>query len=85
METQFYNLYPEVKKVTKISTISVSVYEIVLFSHARISVMLYDINGAAVDNRLYTLENADYLEWGNSDTFIVNFAKSKIQEEFGSQ
>ena len=85
MDQAKYTIYPEIKKITKINQISVFVSELILFTSVRITCILYDINGIAIDSRMYILCDEDYTNWGQSDTYLINWAKNKIAEEFSFQ
>ena len=85
MDQAKYTIYPEIKKITKINQISVFVSELILFTSVRITCILYDINGIAIDSRMYILTDEDYSNWAQNDTYLINWAKNKIAEEFSFQ
>jgi protease II len=53
----------------------------VLFESITLSVSLIDTTDTTIEVKIYTLTGEEYEAWGNDDTYIVNWVKSKLQEE----
>jgi hypothetical protein len=75
-----YNIYPPVKKYLSMNSISVFVYDIVLFQSVKVICTLYDIDNKEQDTRKYYLTGDDYTNW-TDDNYIINYCKRKLQEE----
>ena len=80
MESRF-TIYPELKKIIKINKFSIQIQEVQLFQSAKIAVILYDIDGVPVDNRLFIIEGYDYTAWAADDSYIINWVKVRLGEE----
>ncbi len=68
---------PYVRPSVDITTIQVRVTNINLFKNVNINVTLKS-NNNFVDVKSYILEGADYTNWGNDDTYIVNYVLNKL-------
>lgn len=75
-------IYPPIKKSISMNQITVRVFELKLFEYVKICVVLYDYNGNAVDNRVYTIDTTNgYNDWNNDDKFIIEWVKKQLQDE----
>jgi hypothetical protein len=79
---QNYNFYPPLKKQIIINNFKVKVIELELFKFVRVAVALFDSDGNFVEQKFYTLENEDYLNWSNDDTYICNFVKRQLKGQY---
>ena len=68
---------PYVRPSINITNIQVRVMNLNLFQSVNINVILMS-NNDYVDSKSYTLEGDDYTNWGNDDTYIVNYALNKL-------
>jgi len=75
-----YNIYPPVKKYLTMNSISVFVYDIILFESVKVLCTLYDIDNNKQDTRTYYLTGDDYTNW-TEDNYIVNYCKKQLQLE----
>ena len=80
-----YTIYPPIKKYLSMNSISVFVYDVVLFQSVKVICTLYDIDNKEQDKRTYYLTGDDYNNWSNDDNYIVNYCKKKLQEESTNQ
>ena len=64
--------------VTTITSFSIEVTDVVLFTSVRLRVNLFDANGRRVDCNFLMVEGEDYVAWGNDDQYIVNFVSTKL-------
>lgn len=79
-------IYPPIKKTVTMNQISVNVFEFKLFEYVKISVVLYDYDGNAIENRIFTIDTTNgYNDWTNDDKFIIEWAKKRLQEESNNQ
>ena len=58
--------------------ISISVDEMVLNSHARITVSFRDSSDNNVHNEFLTMTGSDYDAWGSDDNYVKTWALSKL-------
>ena len=65
-----YNIYPPVKKYLSMNSISVFVYDIVLFQSVKVICTLYDIDNNKQDIRTYLLIGDDYNSWSSDDNLF---------------
>jgi hypothetical protein len=63
---------PVAKKVT------ITVDEIVLNSHAKITVSFFDENGSCVDNKFLKMEVSDYDGWGTDDEYVKSWTLAQL-------
>jgi hypothetical protein len=77
-----YNFYPPLKKQITISNFKVKVIEMQLFEFVRIAVVLIDNEGNIIEQKFYRLEDEDYQNWSNDDTFIVNYVRKQLRGEY---
>lgn len=63
---------PVAKKVT------ITVDEIVLNSHAKITVSFLDETGSCVDNKFLTMTGADYDGWGTDDNYVISWSLAQL-------
>jgi hypothetical protein len=63
---------PVAKKVT------ITVDEIVLNSHAKITVSFFDENGSCVDNKFLKMEGSDYDGWGTDDEYVKSWTLAQL-------
>ncbi len=73
------NVVPEpyVRPSINITSIQVRVINLNLFQSVNVSVTLLS-NNDYVDSKSYTLEGDDYTNWGNDDTYIVNYVLNQL-------
>ena len=73
------NVVPEpyVRPSINITSIQVRVINLNLFQSVNVNVTLLS-NNDYVDSKSYTLEGADYTNWGNDDTYIVNYVLNQL-------
>ena len=76
-----HTFYPQLKKEIKINQFKIKVLELELFKHLKIVVALLDTDGNYVEQKFYTLDGDDYLQWANDDTYVINFVKRKLREQ----
>ena len=79
MET--FIIYPNLKKTLNIVKFSnVQVLEYKLFTHAYITVDLFDEKDRFIETKAFTLDTSNgFSEWASDDKFIINFIKSELQ------
>tara|TARA_B100002019_G_C20991791_1_gene460916 strand:- start:172 stop:414 length:243 start_codon:yes stop_codon:yes gene_type:complete len=58
--------------------ISISIDELILNSHARITVSFFDENGSCVDNKFLTMTGTDYDAWGTDDEYVKTWALAQL-------
>jgi hypothetical protein len=73
--------YPPIIQNIKLNKFTVSVNDIILFTSCTLLAILYDAEDRPYDNRMYKLEGSDYLEWNSDDKYIIDYVKSKLQQE----
>jgi hypothetical protein len=76
-----FNVYPNIKQSVTICKASITVQSYIIFKSATLMVSLYDTDDNYVCVKVYTLEGADFSNWGTDDSYIVNWVKSKLQNE----
>ena len=76
-----YPIYPPLKKYVSLNSISITIYEIILFQSVKVCCTLYDTDNIPQDTKLFILEGDDYKAWSNDDTYIVNYCKKQLQLE----
>jgi hypothetical protein len=52
---------------------SITISDMELSVSATFRVSLYDSNDSCFANKFVTLEGEDYLNWGNDDTYVINY------------
>jgi hypothetical protein len=45
---------------------------------ATIYVIIFDESGLNIGNKIFTIGQNDYIQWGTDDTFITNYVKAKL-------
>jgi hypothetical protein len=60
--------------ITTITSFTIDITDIVLFTSVRMRINLFDESGRRVDCTFLTMEGEDYVGWGNDDQYIINFA-----------
>jgi hypothetical protein len=60
-----------------ITSFTVSIYQVVLFVKARLTVALYD-NGTFISVKDIDIEGEDYLQWPQDDNYIINYVCNKL-------
>ena len=58
--------------------VSISIDELILNSHALITVSLLDENDRAVDNKFLKMEGSDYDAWGSDDEYVKTWALAQL-------
>lgn len=76
-----HTFYPQLKREIKINQFKVKVLELELFKYVKIVVALLDTDGNFIDQKFYTLDGDDYLQWSSDDTYVINFVKRKLREQ----
>jgi len=71
--------YETVIKYINSFTYSVKSFE--LSVQITFSVYLYDQNGQFIDVRIITIEGEDYKNWGNDDSYIIQYIANKLSLE----
>ena len=75
-------IYPPYKKTKTANKMRIFVNELRLFEFVRITVSLYDDStGDLVETKVMTLEGQDYSNWSSDDKYIIDYVKSKLQNE----
>ena len=80
METEYHNIYPNIKKIINIVKFKYTILEIKLFESVRIAIYLYNENENLIDAKQYIISGDEYNAWSNDDKYILNLIKQKIQE-----
>ena len=80
MESSFI-IYPNLKKTLNIVKFgNVQILEYKLFSHAYITVDLFDDKDTFIESKGFTLDASNgFSSWGSDDKYILNFIKSELQ------
>lgn len=68
----------EIQKITNISSFSVEVNKVDLFTSASLIVKLYDNSQNLYDIKFVTMSDNDYLNWGGDDNYVINFVSQKL-------
>ncbi len=75
-------IYPPIKKSKTANKIKILVNELRLFQYVRITVLLYnDSSDELIDTQVMILQDEDYLNWGSDDKYILEYVKTKLQQE----
>ena len=75
-------IYPPIKLPPQSSSkIQIIIRDIKIFEYVRLIVNLLDIDDKIIDTRLYLLQGDDYNNWGTDDNYLVNWVKTKLQNE----
>jgi len=77
--------YPPINKIIKINQFQIVDVKISLFEKANFRVLLYDTDGILTDNRYFELDTEQYLQWNSDDRWLINYVKSKLQDESQNQ
>ena len=75
------NVFPNIKRTKTICRAVITVLSMVLFESITLSVSLIDVTDTTLEVKVYTITGEEYESWGNDDQYIVNWVKSKLQEE----
>lgn len=75
-----FPVYPNIKRIMNICKCKYQILEVVLFSHIRIAVYLYNEYDLLIEAKQYVIEGDEYANWSNDDKYIVNLLKKKVQE-----
>ena len=71
-----------IKKTKTANKIRVFVNELRLFEYVRVTVLLYDDStDELIETKIMTLQDDDYKAWGNDDKYILEYVKTKLQNE----
>jgi len=57
---------------------SLDISQMILNESATFRVSLYDLNDRCFGNKYVTLEGQAYLDWGNDDTYVINYVAAKL-------
>jgi hypothetical protein len=80
MNSDFINVYPNIKRIVNICKFKYLILEIKLFESIRIAVYLYNENDLLIESRQYLIQGAEYEAWADDDKYLINLIKQKIQE-----
>ena len=58
--------------------ISIAIDELILNSHARITVSFIDENDRVVDNKFLKMEGSDYDAWGTDDEYVKTWVLTQL-------
>ncbi len=72
------NPSPFVKPTVDIGNVLINVTEVVLFNSVSLRVILYDTNNDYIDTKTIVIKDADYLNWGNDDNYIVDYVLNEL-------
>ena len=75
------NVFPNLKRSITICRAVIEPTEYKLFAYLKLRVMLFDINDSLVEVQVFSLEGDDFAKWGDDDAYVVNWVKSKLQDE----
>jgi hypothetical protein len=56
-----------------IHSITIQVFNLVLFKGATIMVSFFDVDNYPIDTKTVELEGESYLQWANDDNWLVNY------------
>lgn len=57
---------------------SLDITILILNQSATFTVSLYNVNDIVIDRQFITLEGTDYINWGNDDSYIIQFVAKKF-------
>jgi hypothetical protein len=72
------NPSPYVKPTVNIGNLRISVMNIVLFNSVSVQAVLFDADNNYIDTKIIVIKDADYLNWGNDDSYIVNYVLNEL-------
>ena len=72
------NPSPYVKPTVNISNLRINVMNVVLFNSVSVQAVLLDANNNYIDTKIIVIKDADYLNWGNDDNYIVNYVLNEL-------
>jgi hypothetical protein len=75
------NVFPNIKRTTTICRAVITVQSFVLFESVTLSVALINTDDTTVEVKVFTLSGDDYAAWGDDDSYIVNWVKTRLQDE----
>lgn len=76
------SVYPNVRKLVTICKARIQILEIKIFESVRVAVYLINDKDAVVDATQYLIEGEEYAAWGNSDKYLTDLIRKKIQIQF---
>lgn len=73
------DIQPVDKTTTKtITRFSLDISKMTLNESATFRVSMFDVNDKYIDATNVTLEGQAYLDWGNDDTYVINYVASAL-------
>lgn len=73
------SIQPFEKTVIKtIVRFSLNITELILNTSATFSVLCYDIDDKLIDTKFVSIEGTDYVNWGNNDSYVIDFVANKL-------
>ena len=81
MDSTIFDLKKPFTKISVALRGRIQIMNLNLNNSVSILVGLIDDNGALVDNRIYTIEQPEYGQWGDNDQFIIDYVNAKLAEE----
>jgi hypothetical protein len=73
------DIVPVDKTTTKtITKFTLDISQMTLNESATFRVSLFDANNNYIDATNVTLEGQAYLDWGNDDTYIINYVATEL-------
>ncbi len=64
--------------VKKITSITIRIVNLVLFTSVTVSVNLFNESGYVCDTRTLDITGEEYLAWNNNDEYLVDLVCSKL-------
>jgi hypothetical protein len=80
MNSDFINVYPNLKRIVSICKFKYTILDLKLFESIRIAVYLYNENDLLIESRQYLIQGQEYADWSNDDKYLINLIKQKIQD-----
>lgn len=81
MDSTIFDLKKPFTKISVALRGRIQIMNLNLNTSVSILVGFIDDNGALVDNRIYTIEQPEYGQWGDNDQFIIDYVNAKLAEE----
>lgn len=81
MNNNKYTFWPPIKREVRLNQFTVEILSMTLFEKVTVVAHIFDENENLQDNKFYTLEGDDYKAWSTDDTYIIQYVKTKLQEE----
>ena len=69
---------PYIKPSINVSNVQIRVQNLVLFTSVNLNVTLMGSNNEYIDSKAFSLSGADYTNWTNDDTYIVNYVLTQL-------